>query len=225
MFGGKVVLLCPPGMTRLDLLERLRPAVGGTVIPFDFPSKVPVPLAAGAGLPPTLAEDAQWRAMHQVAWLHTLVTALWRLAAIYARHERLLKRWLRTPPGFQSARPLPPAVITLLEAGRAQPVATLLPTLRRLLVDTRCGLNLYNVAHQRADKPTVELKLAAATLDPERALAVRALFVAMVQWTMGGQLDVPDSAAHLRRFLDLHGEFIPVLRAGAAVYPHHRALA
>ncbi|MFH1810789.1 MAG: amidoligase family protein [Pseudomonadota bacterium] len=308
--GIELELLLPPGMTRMDLLERLRAFTGGQVQPFEFPSKVPVPHPARAGLegeaaiqaclaamqdiaahhqarlhsirpdgqffylshrcgrlvdehgmtllevvhdntlaggervaevitPPLAPEQADWLAaliaqlaavpgieVPPRAALHVHVDGkalcdaetLARLVALYLDHEALLRRWLHTPTGLHADRRMPHALLRSLHAGVGQPWEQVRPTLARALPDNCCGLNLYNLAHDRRDKLTVELKLAAASLDPAWVLAVRALFVALVELALACDVDLPRDAAALVHAIDPADRIVPVL-AGAARAP------
>jgi len=305
--GLELELLLPSGMTRLDLLSKLQPLVGGAVDPFDFPSKVPVPHQAGAGLADEAANAAVLAAMQavaehhqarlhsispdarffylshrcgrlvdaegatllevvhdntiaggervaevitpplmpeQVPWLGELVEALAaidgvavpprsalhvhvdgrpfceaeplaRLVSIYLDHQVTLRRWLRTPPGLHADRPLPGGFLRALQqaVGREWEVAR--PSLARQLHDKRAGLCLYNVVHGVADKLTIELKLAGGSLEADRVLAVRELFLRLALRAADLDADLPADEVGLRAALDPDAEITPVLEQEA----------
>jgi len=301
--GLELELLLPAGMGRLELLERLRPLIGGVVEPFDFPSKVPVPHGAGAGLEGDAATEAVMAAMQDVAdhhqaklhsissdarffylshrcgrlvgaegatllevvhdntiaggervaevitpplepervgWLRDLVErlaavegievprraalhvhvdagelrdveALARLVSLYFDHQARLRRWLRTPGRLHADQPMPRGLVLALQRAVGQPWAEVRPALAHELRDKRCGLNLYNLLHDVPDKLTVELKLAAASLVPDRVLAVRELFLRLVLLALALDAPLPRGEAALRQAIDPGGEVIPVL--------------
>lgn len=145
--------------------------------------------------------------------------ALARLVALYLRLETRLRRWLRTPATARSAQPLAAALLPALQqiAGQSWPEAR--AALAPLVRDRGCGLNLYNLLHQVDDKFTVELKLAAASLDPDWVLAVRALFLRLVAMACDSRLDLSCDDAALLRLLDpaaaIFAQLEPTLTAAA----------
>ncbi|MCC7383226.1 MAG: amidoligase family protein [Deltaproteobacteria bacterium] len=141
-----------------------------------------------------------------------------QLARIYRDFEGALRALLRTPPALKRAAALPlplvGALIALAEGER--PFAEAREVLRAHVLSRGFGLNLFNLIDPDPAKLTVELKLAAATLDPRRVIATRELFVHLSARALDPPLEAcprTDGAA-LLEWLDLPRAHRAALLAG-----------
>lgn len=119
-----------------------------------------------------------------------------RLIALFSRLEPALRVLTRTPPGLRRAAPLPPALGAELRSELAW--AEVEALLRREIEHRGYALNLYNLIAGDPQKLTVELKLAGATIDPARVVAIRELYVRIALAALGeGSLELPTEAEAL----------------------------
>jgi hypothetical protein len=103
---------------------------------------------------------------------------LQRLIALYAEAEPQLRTRLQTPSGLQRAKPLPPAVLNWRSTSDSwdQARAELAPH----VPERDHALNLHNLVTNDADKPTIELKIAASTDDIDDVMEARAAFIELI---------------------------------------------
>lgn len=102
-----------------------------------------------------------------------------RLVELYGEEEAELRAFARTPEVFKRAKALPEALAAELRRTYTWDAAA--AVLRAHVPDRGFGLNLYNLIAGEPNKLTVELKLAAASLDPARVRAVRARFLDLLE--------------------------------------------
>ncbi|MBI4818234.1 MAG: amidoligase family protein [Deltaproteobacteria bacterium] len=114
---------------------------------------------------------------------------LFALTSLFSTHEGRLRTLLATSPKMTRAQPLPRKLVVALGnlAARRAPFEAVERAIGLYVSSRAFGLNLYNLVAKDPNKLTVELKLAAATLDFRRIVAIRELFVAMVGWALRAQ--------------------------------------
>lgn len=110
-----------------------------------------------------------------------------RLVQAYARFEAELFERVERPEGLRRAGPLPEGFAGLLEltAERGAPWEETAPLVAAAFKSRDHGLNLYNLGHDVKEKLTVELKIAKSTLEPERIIEIRELYVRLAGWALG----------------------------------------
>lgn len=110
-----------------------------------------------------------------------------RLVQAYLRFESELFERVGRPEALRRAGPLPEGFADLLEltARRSASWEETAPLVAAAFKSRDHGLNLYNVGHDVKEKLTVELKIAGSTLDPDRIVEIRELYVRLADWALG----------------------------------------
>lgn len=121
-----------------------------------------------------------------------------RLVAFYTEHEEALMRFAGTTRAMRRAKSLPIAFVdALLE--RAREDATW-DVAQRLILDhipsREFGLNLFNLVQNDPAKLTVEFKIARGTLEPDRVLELRALYLAIAEYAITGRGEIAGAFAN-----------------------------
>ena len=121
--------------------------------------------------------------------------ALARLVRLLHREAETLKALVETNPNCSRLGPFPDEVIAIVSAPgfaaldwpRAQ------ARLAELDITKYCDFNLLNMVRDIPDKPTFEVRIFPGTMEPEAILRWARLFVAILDWAVSEEGDLPRS--------------------------------